>query len=118
MDFVYLEFEEFENEYMFTEFDMSGEQPKTCSKLVSKLFLKKKPNPEMQIFVHFYDENDARHCVSANYGNGKLLINLGVGMKYLLENHTKLEISVCKNGLPVALPDLKEVKFLKCRQIY
>lgn len=118
MDFVYFEFSEIENECIVTEFNMGGEHEKNQSNLISKLFLKKKQNPSMQVFVYFYDENGKRHCVKANYGNGKLLMNLGVGARWLFDKHGKLEIEVQKSGVMVDIPELKEIKFLKCQQIF
>ena len=116
-DFLYIEFDGFENEYMTTEFNMGGEHPKNQSALISKLFLKEKPNPDVQVYVHFYDENNQRHAVRANFGKGRLLINLGVGSKWLLEGHSRLEISLWKNGNIIILPEFKKIELLKCRQI-
>lgn len=119
MDFIYLEFEDIKNSYITTEFDMSGEhEAKPASKLVKKLFLKTKPNPKMQVQISFFDDSGAKHSVFCNYGNGKLLINIGVGYKYLLSNHSKIEISVLNDGSQTEIPKIKKVDFLKCRKIY
>ena len=117
-DFLYIEFDGFENEYITTEFNMAGEHPKNQSALISKLFLKAKPNPDVQVYVHFYDENNQRHVVRSNFCKGRLLINLGVGSKWLLEEHSRLEILMQKGGETVKMPAVKEAQFLKCRTIY
>ena len=78
----------------------------------------------MCICVSFYDENEKQHFIIMPFRNGKLLVNLGVGVKYLLENHNRLEINVYNgwdesgNLIPFDSPELKKIQFLKCRQIY
>ncbi|MBQ4014392.1 MAG: hypothetical protein II610_03960, partial [Treponema sp.] len=68
--------------------------------------------------ISFFDKDGNKHSVCADYSEGRLLANLGVGVKYLLEKHDKIEIAVFKDGAPMELPAVKEIKFLKCRQIY
>ena len=126
MDFVYIEFEGGDSTSVINEFNMSGEhevklndeREKKEYEVISKLFLKKKFNADKVIQISFYDEDGKSHCVNADYNEGKLLVNLGVGVKYLLEKHDKVEISVLQNGVQMELPAVKEIKFLKCRQIY
>ena len=118
MDFVYLEFGGIGDGRMTTEFNMGGEREKKQSRLISRLFLKSKPNPGVHVSVSFYGEDGQRHTVRANYGNGRLLMNLGVGAKWLLERHRKLEVSVMRDGEALETAELKRITFLKCRQIY
>ena len=118
MDFLYIELDGLHDKYEWTEFGIAGEQKKDLPPLLSRLFLKKKPNPSMKVEVTFYGEDGRPHHILANYGNGRLLLNLGVGCGYLLEKHDKLEITLLRDGQTVPAPAPKEIKFLKCRTIY
>lgn len=118
IDFLYIEFDKIKNDHIYTDYNWTREHEKKQTALISKLFLKLKPNPDMTISIGFYDENGQKHRIDAWYGDGKLLFNLGLGSKYLLEAHDKFEITVYKNGVPVEIPEIKEIKFFKCRQIY
>ncbi len=118
MDFMYVEFAGAEKEQVFTEFDMGGEHKSSGSRLLKHLFLKNKPNPDTVLTAAYYDDEGQRHTVHCWFGHGKLLVNLGAGMKYLLNNHRTIELSVSKNGETLPLPSIQSLQFLKCRQIW
>ena len=83
------------------------------------MLLKKKYNKGVAVIVEWQDENYESHRMRCELNEGKLLIPLGSGAKWLLHNHDNLSIWVEQDGEKVATPlgSLSEIKLLKLREV-
>lgn len=54
--------------------------------------------------------------MDCDMGQGKLLIPLGAGRQWLLNEHSYLNIYACRGDDIIDLPEVAEVKFLKLRE--
>ncbi|MGN0018728.1 MAG: hypothetical protein ACI37S_06785 [Candidatus Gastranaerophilaceae bacterium] len=116
-DFVYVEFNDINKEYKLATIDMSGYRIIPKKYKVAKYFLKKVYNPDMKIKLEWKDNESKLHYMYANMGQGKLLIPLGAGNKWILNNHSQLKISVLKDEKQIAVPEVKKIEFLKLREV-
>ena len=60
--------------------------------------------------------NGETHYMDCDMGQGKLLIPLGAGRQWLLNEHSYLNIYACSGDDIIDLPEVAEVKFLKLRE--
>ena len=51
--------------------------------------------------------------MNCNMGRGKLLIPLGSGRDWLLNNHNSLTFTITKGGKTLPVPNVKKVEMLK-----
>ena len=71
----------------------------------------------MQVKFEWFDDEGTTHNMYVSMGQGKLLIPLGVGNQWLLNNHSLLRISVLQDDKEVEIPEIKTIQFLKLREI-
>ncbi len=119
-DFLYLEFPNMKINYGYASYNayhignMSYSDKKS---FWADHFLKKIYNIGMQVKIEWFDDDNNPHCMYANMGQGKLLIPLGAGRQWLLNNHSKLKISVLQDGEKIKTPDIAKIQFLKLREV-
>lgn len=118
-DFIYIKFNNIKGNGELTQFYNTNEHslPKGYSPFTNKL-VKRRYNFGKKVFVSFYGEDGKEHNVNCHLGQGELLIPLGVGYRYLLENHDTLRITLTENGEQIPLPEISEMRILKLRTIY
>ena len=113
-DFLYLEFPNQDQVYEYTLFDMKGWK-QVRDPLLPFLF-KKHYNPGVTVRIQWLDNEGNPYMIEQDMGQGKLLIPLGAGARWLLDTHTELIIGVYKNGEPIAFPPLQKMLFLKLQE--
>lgn len=117
-DYIYIEFANLENNYQYTLYDHGGEYIQNVEEnTLAKYLMKKSYNTDLQIIITWFDEMGMGHNMYCNMHQGKLLIPLGAGAKWLLNNHNDIFISVFKNGVEIQTPEIIEVECLKLRHI-
>lgn len=114
-DYLYLEFSGLDQNFRYTLYDMAGEQEQDGD-FLAKLLMKKNYNPGVQVTVQWSDENEEQHTMNCAVNQGKLLVPLGAGAKWLLNKHTYLYISVTKDGQQITLPNISDIRFFKLRE--
>lgn len=122
-DFIYLEFANQDQNYQYTLFDLEGNydqgylgEKNILKKLVSKL-LKKDYNPGMMVVVSWLDEVGNTHSMNCSMGQGKLLIPIGSGRGWLLNEHSEITITVKQGEETITVPDITSVRMLKLREV-
>lgn len=115
-DFMYLEFEGMGENFQYVLFDLLGEYPQESDGL-RKYFMKKDYNPGMVVQVSWLNESGERCSISCNMSEGKLLIPLGAGVDWLLENHDSLTVTVYQDGNLIATPEIKDVQLYEIQNI-
>lgn len=114
-DYLYLEFSGLDQNFQYTLYNMAGEQEQDGGPL-AKLLMKKNYNPGMQVTVQWSDENEERHMMNCAVNQGKLLIPLGAGAKWLLNKHAYLYIAVTQDGQQITMPKVSNIGFFKIRE--
>ncbi len=114
-DFMYVEFSDMGQDFVYTLFDLNGEQERSGG-LLAKYLMKKNYCPGMQVAVSWEDGEGQEHSMHCAMQQGKLLVPLGAGEKWLLHPHTDLRISVTRDGQQSEVPKIAELRFLKLRE--
>lgn len=122
-DFLYLEFFDMNKNYKYIPYNERTFSERKIDYLkeethpLFKYFLKKYYNVGMQVKFEWFDDEGTTHNMYVSMGQGKLLIPLGVGNQWLLNNHSLLRISVLQDDKEVEIPEIKTIQFLKLREI-
>lgn len=114
-DFMYVEFSGMEQDFVYTLFDLGGEKEQSGG-LLAKYLMKKTYCPGMQVTVSWEDEDGQEHAMHCAMNQGKLLVPLGSGEKWLLHQHTDLRITVTRDGQELEVPQIGDLRFLKLRE--
>lgn len=115
-DFIYLEFANMDEIWNYTLFDLYGEVEQTEQKF-AKYLMKKNYNPGMTVQIWWQDENGESHAEICKMSQGKLLIPIGAGAKWLFNNHDHVEVHVFQDDLEIAAPAISNIRFLKIREV-
>lgn len=114
-DFLFLEFDDADSSFEYTLYDLKGEVIQYSSGYRTNL-MKKSYDPALSVNVFWYDNNGDSHNMLCNLGERKLLIPLGAGSQWLLNEHNGIAVQLFDNGVQTELPGLKEIRFLKLRE--
>jgi hypothetical protein len=79
--------------------------------------LKKEYNPGKIVTINWLDDEGESHSEMCLLSKGKLLVPLGSGSEWLLNNHNTISIVLQEDGEVVSVPEIKTAKFLKLREI-
>ena len=71
----------------------------------------------MTVRISWMDENAETHTMTCSMSEGKLLIPLGAGLKWLYNEHEFLNIQVLQDGNTINVPDINNIQFLKLREV-
>ncbi len=112
-DFVYVEFKNMDQDFQYIFHDADTVYEGTG---FQRLLMKKDYNPGMYVETLWADDKGETHYMDCDMGQGKLLIPLGAGRQWLLNEHSYLNIYVCRGDDIIDLPEVAEVKFLKLRE--
>lgn len=117
-DFMYVEFADMDKNFGYMQFVYNGEKERT-DKLSSleKALIKKDYNPGMKVTVTWTDEAGAEHSMACNMDEGKLLIPLGAGRGWLLNEHSNVRITVAQDEDNINMPDITSIRLLKLREV-
>lgn len=118
-DFVYLEFNNKNNNYEYTLFDFTNSYVLNDKDLgIVKYLTKKEYNRGETVVLTWSSEDGTSHSMNCAMSHGKLLVPLGSGRGWLLNKHVYLNISVQDaEGKVIEFPELKSVEFLKLREV-
>lgn len=114
-DFVYVEFKDMDQNFQYT---LGGSEYTDEEAGFLRLLMKKDYNPGLYVETLWADDNGETHYMDCDMGQGKLLIPLGAGRQWLLNEHSYLNLYACRGDEIVELPEVAEVKFLKLREAY
>lgn len=114
-DYLYLEFSGMDQNFQYTLFNLNGEQGQDGG-LLAKYLMKKNYNPGMQVVASWSDENGEAHTMGCAMSQGKLLIPLGAGAKWLLHGHAYLHVAAVQDGQEIPLPEAVDIQFFKLRE--
>ena len=70
----------------------------------------------VSVEVTWVSEDNVPSKMTCNMCKGKLLIPLGSGSGWLMDEHDGIDICVIKGGKVERLPEVKECRFLKIRK--
>lgn len=112
-DFVYVEFKNMDENFQYIFHDADTVYEGTG---FQRLLMKKDYNPGMYVETLWADDKGETHYMDCDMGQGKLLIPLGAGRQWLLNEHSYLNIYACSGDDIIDLPEVAEVKFLKLRE--
>ena len=115
VDYVYVEFGNLNLEPYYCYFNVGAEEE--INSLLEQFLLQKRYNKGMQLYIEWSDDYGKSHRVYAEMNDGKLLIPLGAGAKWLLHNHEGVDIGVVKDGAPIEIPEITEIRFLKLKEV-
>lgn len=121
-DFLFIEFENTE-EYSNSLLDMDRtyyiakfEQSDFLNRIESCL-TKREYNPQVSVHVSWEDDIGNSHSLNCDMCQGKLLIPVGSGRGWLLNEHSEIAISVKKGEQTIDVPQIVSVKMLKLREV-
>lgn len=115
-DFLYLELDIPDEDIEYTLYDLDGEEIQT-SPGIAKYLMEKREHFHEHITVSWYDEFQNPYSMTCSMENGKLLIPLGAGKKWLLHAHDKIEIAAYHNGELIPFPKTKTIQWLKLKEL-
>ena len=117
-DFLYLDIENDMN-YDYEIFDTAYGIPQgSANSLLCRFVMKKVYNPGENMTVSWTDDNGGEHDMSCVLFRGKLLIPLGGGSGWLLNDHDRISLKMADDeGNTLEIPGLENVRFLKLRDI-
>ncbi|SDH59448.1 hypothetical protein SAMN05421493_10272 [Pseudobutyrivibrio sp. 49] len=116
-DYIYLDFEDITDGEYYSYY--SGDEVGEIKSIFQQMLLKRKYNKGMAVVVEWQDDNQEPHRMRCEMNEGKLLIPLGSGAKWLLHSHDNLSIWVEQDGEKIAEPleSLSEIRLLKLREV-
>ncbi|WP_028234387.1 hypothetical protein [Pseudobutyrivibrio sp. MD2005] len=117
-DFLYVEFENMDQDYRYTLTSLSEEffydVPENS---LVKYMMKKSYNPGMYVKIEWTDDNNNTNSMRCEMDEGKLLIPLGAGKGWLFDNHEEIRITVTIDDEIVDVPQIKDARMLKLRAV-
>lgn len=117
-DFIYVEFDNLTNDVGYVQTDNNNiYQIKIGKGSLSHYLLKEEYNPGEEVTLYWFDENGEKHSITCDMDEGKLLIPIGSGTGWLLNEHSSLYLEVTRNGETIEAPTIANVDFLKLREI-
>lgn len=116
-DFIYLEFADMDNNYDYTLYDLAQGDIRQEEYKYLKYLMRKRYNPGMTVQLWWMDENGERHAVACNMSQGKLLLPVGAGAKWLFNEHNYVDIQVFQDDAEIAVPEITNIRFLKLREV-
>jgi hypothetical protein len=118
-DFVYIEFDGMDQSFtnILLNHHAEIEPPKEEISWFNEKLMKRDYNRGISVTTLWSDEYKNQHSMNCNMGRGKLLIPLGSGRAWLLNNHDSLTFTVSQGGKTLPVPNIKKVKLLKVREV-
>ena len=79
--------------------------------------MKKKYNDGMVVQLRWHDDSGELHLMNCAMSEGKLLIPIGAGLKWLFNQHNFISVYTYQNGDEIVTPEISNIRFLKVREI-
>lgn len=117
-DFIYLDFGDLTTNYGYMQMGSNASYSVEVGEdSLAKYLLKKDYNPEVEINIFWFNDAGEKYNLTCNLDEGRLLIPIGTGTGWLLNNHSELSITATVNGESIELPNINTIKFLKLREV-
>ncbi|MGN0131685.1 MAG: hypothetical protein ACI4AA_04530 [Lachnospiraceae bacterium] len=117
-DFMYIEFADQDQNYQYTLFNLRDNVLQDVDEYqYIKGLMKKDYNRDIIVVVFWTDEAGAVHSMDCRMDQGKLLIPLGGGQGWLLNEHANITIAVAKGEEIMDVPEITNVEMLKLREV-
>ena len=117
-DFLYVEFGNLVDEVDYILYNLDAGYIINKDKYrFGKYLMKKEYNSNLFVVVAWMDENGDEHSMKCNMDEGKLLIPLGSGRGWLLNNHSDLKIYVMQGEHMIPVPSIVDIELLKLREV-
>lgn len=116
-DFMYIEFADADQNYENILFNHNEDVMQTTNNWFSKNLMKRDYSRGKTVTVFWDDDDGIQHSMNCSLGRGKLLIPLGAGCNWLLNDHSGLKISITDGDKVSKIPSIRNVKLLKVREV-
>ena len=116
-DFIYIEFADVDTDYEPILFNHSGDVVQEDITWFNEKLMKWDYNRGKTVTIMWLDDEGNQHSMVCALGRGKLLIPLGAGCNWLLNNHEGVSITVSNGEEILNVPNIEEVKLLKVREV-
>ena len=93
------------------------DQDHEASNKLEDMLMKHNYNPELALELEWEANDGKMYTLGSSIQNGKLLIPVGSGIKWLNNYHANLNIWCMKGGEKVDLPEIKKIEFYSLRDI-
>ncbi len=117
-DFIYLDFGDMTDNYNYAIF--AFHDPRFQDQYINSIgkgLMKKIYNDGLAVTVSWNSESGEVFSTTCNMDEGKLLIPLGAARGWLLNQHSEISISAAQDEEPIELPEIKDIKMLKLREV-
>lgn len=114
-DFLYLEFDNMQQDIRY----VLSEKEQALSGWMSfgRYLMKKTYHPGKKIVLTWQDAYGESCSIRCDLSRGKLLIPLGAGKNWLLNDHDKISVSAEMDGTVIATPEITSARLLKLREV-
>ncbi|SHJ49139.1 hypothetical protein [Pseudobutyrivibrio xylanivorans] len=117
-DFAYIEFESLPNDVQYILYDFHNPLVQDAESFGPlKGLLKRQYNSGMKVVVSWINDNGEECSQSCEMDEGKLLLPLGSRRGWLLNTISDITIKVMQDDKEIEVPEIKEIKFLKLREV-
>ncbi len=117
-DYVYIEFEKLpENKQyiLYDNHDSIVQHEKDYG--IFKTLLKQENNPGVEVVLSWVNDNGEECTQKCELDEGKLLLPLGSRKGWLLNTISDITITVTKDGEVIDVPEIKDFRMLKLREV-
>jgi len=112
IDYIYLELAA---EDKYTPLIMGSDH--VVSNRIEDLLSKHEYNESQTVIVQWESNDGSVNQISSKVENGKLLVPIGAGVKWLSNDHSHLRIWCEDNGQIIGMPEIKNIEFYGVRDI-
>ena len=117
-DFLYIEFANMTENFDYIQFNHQGDYVVDMEEYgYAKALFKKDYNRGMNVIFKWMDDMGIEHSMGCSMDAGKLLLPLGGGRGWLLNNHSDLRITVMQEDQITAVPEIADLRLLKVREV-
>ena len=116
-DFLYIEFSGVDTDYTPILFNHGGDVVQEKVTWFNEKLMKRDYNRGKIVTILWSDDGGNRRSMFCALGRGKLLIPLGSGCNWLLNQHDGVSITMRDGEETIEIPDISEVKLLKVREV-
>lgn len=119
-DFIYLEFDNMDKNFVYAVDDWYYNHPaiiKDKNIPIKKYFVQKIYNPYTRIHLSWTDHKNKKVKAQIDIGDGHLLIPIGAYSDWLLNEHKDLYIYTSQKLKPTEMPKLNKIEFLQLRKV-
>jgi hypothetical protein len=117
-DFLYIEFANMTENFDYIQFNHQGDYVVDMEEYgYARALFKKDYNRGMNVIFKWMDDMGIEHSMGCSMDAGKLLLPLGGGRGWLLNNHSDLRITVMQEDQITAVPEIADLRLLKVREV-